>query len=347
MKQENIGTIIEPGQDFEIDLFRPEDAEGVVSLFLVVYGSGYPIKTFMEPETLKRENAAGRTISTVARTSRDDIIGHNALYQSAPHAGVYESGVGLVHPAYRGDKGIFSALIAHGLEIGIRKFGVEAAFSEPVCNHLLSQKQASRLGWVTQALEVDLMPAAAYDKEKSAAGRVSTLLDFGTILPKPHRVYLPAVYEESLRFLYDGLDDKRLLEVGNGDPLPDSATDMKIQIFDFAGVARIAIPAAGADFAERFAVQEQALWQQGLAVLQVWINLSVPWVSSVVDVLKKRGYFLGGLLPRWFDEDGMLMQKTLQSPNWEGIKLYSERAGKLFELVQADWKRADLIRDSH
>ena len=339
MNQENTSDAIEPGQDFEIDLFRPEDAEGVVSLFLVVYGSGYPIKTFMEPETLKRENAAGRTISTVARTSRGDIIGHNALYQSAPHAGIYESGAGLVHPAYRGDKGIFSRLIVHGLEIGSRKFSVEATFCEPVCNHLLSQKQSSRQGWITQALEVDLMPASAYDKEKSASGRVSALLDFATIMPKPHRVYLPAVYEESLRFLYASLDDKRFFEVGDGKPLPDSATDMRIQFFGFAGVARVAVHAAGADFADSFATQEQSLLQQGAQVIQVWISLSFPWVSRVVGDLRERGYFLGGILPRWFDGDGMLMQKILTRPNWQEIQLYAERAVKILELVRADWER--------
>lgn len=339
MNQKDTDHAIEPGQDFEIDLFRPDDAAGVARLFRIVYGDGYPIKTFLEPETLRRENAAGRTISTVARTPQGDIVGHNALYQSAPHKRTYESGAGLVHPAYRGNKGIFSGLIAHGQEVGGREFGIESIFGEPVCNHLLSQKACARQGWITQALEVDLMPAAAYDKEKSATGRVSALLDFGTIMPKSHRVYLPAVYEEALRFHYDGLDDKRILDFVDNDSLLDAATDMRIQFFDFAGVARIAIHAVGTDFADSFAVQEQPLLQQGAQVIQVWINLSFPWVNRVVDDLKKRGYFLGGILPRWFNGDGLLMQKILHRPNWEEIQLYSERAGKILELVQADWER--------
>lgn len=37
---------VEPGQSFEVDLFRPADAKGVARLFQAVYGDGYPIKTF-------------------------------------------------------------------------------------------------------------------------------------------------------------------------------------------------------------------------------------------------------------------------------------------------------------
>ncbi len=337
MNQENIQDVIKPGQEIEIDLFRPEDADGVAGLFRIVYGSGYPIQTFLQPEILRRENAAGRTISTVARTPKGDIVGHNALYQSTPHNRIYESGAGLVHPAYRGSKGIFSRLIAHGQEVGSRKFNVEAIFGESVCNHLFSQRATSRQGWITQALEVDLMPASAYDQEKSATGRVSSLVDFKTLIPKPQRVCLPIVYKEAFRLLYDGLDDRRHLEFVDNDFLPDSATDLKAQFFAFAGVARIAVHAAGADFARAFAAQEQAVLEQGALVLQVWINLSCPWISRVVGNLKERGYFLGGLLPRWFDADGMLMQKITGRPNWEGIQLYSDRARAILELVRTDW----------
>ena len=49
---------IEPGQTYEFDLFRPEDAEGVSRLFRTVYGDSYPIKTFIEPKLLIEENAA-------------------------------------------------------------------------------------------------------------------------------------------------------------------------------------------------------------------------------------------------------------------------------------------------
>jgi hypothetical protein len=327
---------IEPGQTYEFDLFRPEDAEGISQLFRTVYGDGYPIRTFIDPKVLIEENAAGRTLSSVARTPKGDIVGHVALFHSAPCERICESGAGLVHPSYRGGKGIYTGLGLHGMEVTAKKYNIELLFGEPVCNHIFAQKGTAKAGWITQAIEVDLMPAEAYDKEKSASGRVTALLDFKTLKPKPHTVYLPEVYEESIRFIYSGLDDDRDFLLSQ-DELPSPIkTEIKTQVFDFAQVARLAVHDTGADFESAFDEQEKTVQEKGVVVIQVWLKLSWPWVGQAVDVLRKRSYFLGGILPRWFDVDGMLMQKIIGQPNWEGIQLYSDRAKKIMEIVKAD-----------
>ena len=330
---------IEPGQSWEVDLFRPEDAPGVTRLFRLVYGQGYPIRTFIEPERLIEENAAGRTISSVARTSGGDIVGHNAIFNSAPFRKTYESGAGLVHPAYRGGAGIFTKMAAHGQEVAAVKFGVETIFGESVCNHVFSQKMCASLGWKTRAMEVDLMPAAAYAQEASASGRVSTLLDFKTLIPKPHTVYVPASYEEQLKFVYEGLDDHRDFVLSDQSPPTDVATRIDGQIFEFAQVARLAVMDAGHDFAEAFERRETAARELDILVIQVWLNLSQPWVGHAVDVLRERGYFMGGVLPRWLDQDGFLMQKIFGPPSWDGIVLQFDHAKKLMDLVHTDWLR--------
>ncbi len=79
----------------------------------------------------------------------------------------------------------------------------------PVCNHLTMQKAVVEFRHVVTALEVALMPSEAYDKEKSAAGRVAALSAFRCYKPKLHTVYLPPAYEQELRFLYSELDDNR------------------------------------------------------------------------------------------------------------------------------------------
>jgi hypothetical protein len=330
--------VIEPGQSYVFDLFRPEDAEGVVHLFRTVYGEGYPISTFIDPKRLIEENAAGRTVSSVARTPKGDIVGHNAIFCSAPYKKVYESGAGLVHPAYRGGAGIFTGMGVHGAKIA-PQFGVEALFGEPVCNHVFAQRATAGIGWITQALEVDLMPAAAYDREKSASGRVSTLLDFKTLKPKPHEVFLPRAYEEPLHHLYGGLDDQRQIRISTDAQLPEIPTGLDTQVFDFAQVARIAVNQAGPDFSALLVQEEKKLSARNVIVFQVWLNLSWPWIEAIVSRLQSLNYFLGGLLPRWFDTDGMLMQKIIGRPNWEGIQLYFDRAKKLLEWVRDDWER--------
>jgi hypothetical protein len=331
---------IEPGQEWEVDLFRPEDAEGVVKLFLSVYGREYPVKAYIDTGMLIRENAAGRIISSVARTPRGDIVGHDALFCSAPYQGIREAGAGVVHVDYRGGQGIFTKMAAHGIREGANRFGVEAAYGESVCNHVFSQKMTHSLGWISHALEVDLMPDSAYRQEKSAPARVASILDLVTLRPKPHEVFIPSVYEGAFSFLYPGLDDRREVSKAGKRPPSDSRTRIQVTYFDFARVARMAVWEPGADFREIFEAEEKKVLEKGGLVLQVWLNLAFPWVDSAVEVLRERGYFLGGLLPRWFDQDGMLMQKIVKRPDWESMQIHFDRAKRIRDLVYEDWERS-------
>ncbi len=340
---QNENQLIKPGQDWRIDLFRPEDAAGVTRLFRAVYGADYPIRAYVEPELLIKENAARRIISSVARTASGDIVGHSALFQSTPYKKIYELGAGLVHKDYRGGHGIFTDLIAHSIEIGQRDFGVELVFGESVCNHVFSQKACFGLDLITRALEVDLMPAAAYAKEKSAAGRVSTMLCFRTLKSYPHTVYLPPVYEEELKFLYAGLDDQRRLEIADK-PLPPAAgTRFTTEIFDFANVARIAVPELGSDFPEVMRGEEQKGREKGVQVFQVWLNLAAPAIGAAVSILRKNGYFFGGLLPRWFDSDGLLLQKVTDDPDWDKMQIHFDNDKKLAAMIRNDWEKVNQV----
>ena len=97
----------------------------------------------------------------------------------------------------------------------------------------------------------------------------------------------------------------------------------------------------GADFQDFFDDLESGLLAKGVQVLQVWLKLTCPWVDEAVEILRFKGYFIGGLLPRWFDRDGLLMQKIIGQPNWDGINIYSDWAKKILELVKADWERSE------
>ncbi len=332
--------LIEPEQDWKIDLFKPEDAEGVALLFRSVYGAGYPIRAYVEADLLRAENAAGRIISSVARTTNGDIVGHNALYQSAPYKKIYEAGAGLVHKEYRGGHGIFSEMVAHNIEVGKTRFGVELVYGEAVCNHVFSQRLGHNLGLITQAIEIDLMPAAAYDKEQSARGRVSTTLNFKTLKPHPHTVFLPPLYEQQLRFIYDSMDDQRNLTLADQALPLKIKTQLKTEVFSFAGIARIAVIVSGSDLVETLKNEEQRLQKEGVEILQVWLKLASPDVGAAIVCLKESGYFLGGVLPRWFDEDGLLMQKIKGEPNWEGMQIHFDNDRKLVELVRDDWQNS-------
>jgi len=63
----------------------------------------------------------------------------------------------------------------------------------------------------------------------------------------------------------------------------------------------------------------------------------MPWIGQAVDILRDAGYFFGGALPRWFDGDGLLMQKLDCPPYFEGLILESDFAKELLEIIKEDW----------
>jgi len=321
---------------FTVDVFRPADAPGVAELFRTVYGEGYPMKTVYDPEALVAAFEAAENIPAVARGPDGRVVAYQAFYRSAPNKAAYEGGQGLVHPDFRG-KGVITKVGTYMVRDLLPGLGAEAVFGEAVCNHLHMQKLCISLGWVETAIEVDLMPGEAYVAERSASGRVSTLFMGMVAARRTLAVHLPARYEDALRYLYEGTEDRPEYRAGEGE-LPDTASHLTVQVFDFAGVARMTVHEAGRDFGDLIALKERELASRDLAVIQVWLKLSWPFTGVLTETLRRRGYFLGGLLPRWFEgSDGLLMQKITGRPNWEGIKLYSKRAEWIMEIVSNDW----------
>ncbi len=331
---------VEPDQEWTVHRFRPQDAPGVIDLFRSVYGDKYPVPTYLEPELLARENREGRVISSVATTPSGAVVGHHALFNSAPNPRIFESGAGVVHLLYRGGRGITTHLSGHGIEMGKTSPGIDLIYGETVCNHPFSQKAMNKAHMICRAMEVSLMPAAAYVKEQSAESRVSTVLGFLTLKPRPCTVFVPRGLEHHFSLCYEGLDDTRTFEAAGGVPgSPESR--IHTRIFEFAQVARVAVHDAGKNFQARITAEDERLTRQGIRVIQVWLNTGQPGVGQAVDHLKAMGYFFGGVLPQWFGSDGMLMQKVLDDPDWEGAVLANERNAQIAGLVRREW---DLIQ---
>jgi len=322
---------------YTVEPFQPVDAEKVSSLFSEVYGDAYPIKTVYDPEQLVAAFETRRYFPFLVRTPSNMIIGYGALYNSAPYKGIFEFGQGVVSPDFR-SAGIGRLMFEYVAEYAPALPGSEMYFGEAVCNHTHTQKAGALIQTIETGIEVDLMPGEVYDKFKKTSGRVAALDMFRTFVPKPHTVYVPEVYENIFRYIYGGFDDTRKLVVSAGESPSAQATQISAQIFDFAGVARIAVTMAGDDFEQAFDTEEHVIINRQIGVIQVWLKLSCPWIRESVEVLRRRGYFFGGLFPRWFDEDGLLVQKIIGQPNWEEIHLYSARSEKILSFIYDDWR---------
>jgi phenylalanine ammonia-lyase len=345
--------VIAPGQEFAVDGLRSErgmgggmgDAWGVAGLFFEVFGGSFPFETYYIPERLLEENRLGLVHSAVARTAGGEIVGYGSLFRSsAPHHGVYEIGSHVVHPAYRGTQ-VPLALQKFIRDALIPRHGVEVFFSEAPCHQVVTQKFAAMSGLLETALEIGLMPASAYTATEHPDDRVSTLLLFGRTRGDRRRLHVPAVYQDAVDYLLQDARLDRLVLPGDDQPPVGIATRVSTEYFAFAQVARMHVLTLGPDFERALTgFESQALapdsragtGTSGARVLQVFVNLGELWCGKAVTALREQGYFLGGLLPGWFETDGLLMQKVLDMPALDSIKLYSQRAHRILDLILRD-----------
>ena len=266
MKSDNDKAVPQEQEHFTVSSFRPEDADGIVDLFRDVYGEGYPIRLFYDPAAITAANREGRYYSICARTTSGKVVGVTHLYLSAPFKSMYEWGAGLVLKECRnwGINNRLGDFVCN--EFVPRNPHIEELFGEAVCNHPYMQKAIARFNIVETAIEVALMPAEAYTREKSAAGRVATLNGFRCYKPKPHRIFLPPAYELELRGIYARLDDAREIVLSEAQIPAGGTSRAELEVFDFARVARIAVPQTEGDFsghesfaaAGRFVIEKNA-----------------------------------------------------------------------------------------
>jgi len=326
-------------QPITIDFFRNEDAPGVARLFREVYGEGYPIRIYYEPEQLIAENASGRIISCVARTAQGEVIGHNALVLMDAEANLYENAAGAVSSAFRG-YGIFPRLFKFTIfETGPR-FGVEGIVGEPVCSHTHIQKLGAQFDFKESGLEVDLMPTGAYGMQAQAGGRVSVLLGFFRIKTKAQTVWAPEVYWEQIQCLYEDLQLERTFTPAGPEAPAQGPSQGSLRLFEQAQVARISVESIGSDFTAFMARLEGQAREKAVLIVQVWLPLASAFAGAGADILRRNGYFLGGILPRGRQGDCLLMQKVGTAPDWDNLALYSDKARQIAAMVKADWQRA-------
>lgn len=316
--------------------FQPADAEQVVRLFVEVYGDAYPIKKVYDPQQLIQAAQSESYIPFVARGAEGQVVAYGALCRSAPYPGIYELVQGIVSSDFRGG-GIGRTMFEYVERLLTTLPGAETYFGEAVCNHLHTQKACAHIKSIDTGLELDLMPGAVYANDTPDTGRIAVLDSFRSFVSKPHQVYLPERYEAIIRYLYDGFDDQRTLAVSTEQTPAGQQTTLSVRRHEEIRLVRLAVTDVGRDLDQLLDEQLEEEARQGTQVMQLWLKSSLPWIGETTELVRKRGFCFGGIFPRWFDDDGIMLQKIAGRPNWEGIHLHSERAQKIRDAVYADW----------
>lgn len=311
-------------------------ADTVAEVFRSIYGDTYPVTYVYQGAGVMAEITAGRLSSFLAFDSQGLPTGYVAIYTSAPNPHLWEGGNLLVVPG-RGDGDLAWSLLQQFLRPEhLPPSGSDGIFVESVCHHFFTQMACVKSGFVDCALALEQMDGAAFREHAPESERVACLLQFFEQSDPEEACHLPERYEEPLRAILGRLRPRNLRH-GHA-ALPETGTTVRHDTwFTGAGMWRVAVSSIGGDWTRLLDELLLQAAQRGVVSLQVVISAALPSIGRAVEELRQRGFFLGGLFPRWFGADGIMMQRILgREPEYEEIRLYSAGARALFEFIRSD-----------
>ena len=261
----------------------------------------------------------------MAQAPDGSVNGLVSFYRVAPFGGLYEFGRLAVLPAHR-QSGLGHRLLAFALEAFSKQPIASGVYAEMSCHWKVSQKMAHQLNFQEIALAVGLFPAPEH--------RVSALMAYFDMRDRAHKVHLPPRWKDLLVFCYDELGLQREM-LHQGAPLSGSS-QLQSTYLPGPRVARLDFQQTGQDFANLLTAAELA--HPEAQVFQVRLNLEDPRAIAAADLAYQQGYRCCGLLPRWFDGDGLLLQRNLAPAPFGNDQIASQRAKEMARRIEHQWK---------
>ncbi|OPY68230.1 MAG: hypothetical protein A4E57_01873 [Syntrophorhabdaceae bacterium PtaU1.Bin034] len=328
-----------PGALFRIVAVDAANAHHVGSVFRSMYGEDFHVKDVYQPEVLWEEIRAGRLFSMLAFDREGRAAGYISMFRSSFNPRLWEVGNMIVHPDHARTN-LSSYLVGHYLDFLLPGTAdADGIFGEAVCCHYFTQVNMAKAGMIDCGLELDQLDGDSFKDGKSnkaGTARVSCVLNFNELTDPLEPEYLPVHYEGILRRIASALRPRTFL--ASTAPLPrNGATKLEEKYYASSRTWKVVIPTIGGDWAASVENILDKSRQRQVISLQVTLNTADPHISAAVEVLREHGFFFGGLAPRWFGTDGVLMQRLSGSdPEYGKTKVYTRIAKELIVFIQSD-----------
>jgi len=325
-------------QQYTITAVSQANAANVATVFRAIYCDKYPVRYVYHANQVMQEINDKRLAAALAFDESGTPVGYVSMYKCAPNPRLWEGGNLLVVPGHSNGN-LASMMMQYYLEPqNLPEQLSDGIFGEAVCHHYFTQMNCSKAGFSDCALALEQMDSSSFIEHQPETDRVACLLQFRE-QSEPHEpVYLPDCYDTILRHLLAPLRYRRFLS--SNAPLPDTGVIKKTDCYyESAGTWRVSVSSIGNNwtvFLDDLLNEARTL---EVKTIQIILSASLPYTGQAVESMRQKGFFLGGIYPRWFGSDGIMMQLLLdREPDFKGIKLYSPAAKTLLDFIQNDRK---------
>jgi len=330
---------------------RPGEEASLSRLFFKVYRYRYINDYVYYPDKLAEMIRDGRLISIVAEMADGSLSGHVGLLRWNRDPAVYEAALGVVDPTYK-NNGLFGRIFHRVQEIK-NSLPYQYCLYDFVTNHPFTQKHVARYGYQDLALclgsQVSDTQARLSDLgigvDASDMDRYTLLVAIAPGVDQPFgsEVCLPVQIGEATEFLLKPLN-LRWVPTPRFHPLAKDGEftvalqpEQKAAYFDFHR------PGLGA--VHQIIERVQVLLRDGCQYIGIDVPLDAPGLGQLYDILAAHGFFMSGFIPyRYSSRLAFRFQFLAPTKvSFDNIKLHSEGARKLLELVRTDYERNRLL----
>ena len=318
---------------------RPDEAANLSRLVYRVYGYSYAGDFIYYPERVRERLESRVTMSWVAVTPTDEIVGHVALNLEFPQARVGEIAQAVVDPRFRGRK-LFERMQRELLD-SVAPKGMYGAYSEAVTVHPFTQKGSLALG----AREIGFMFGYSPSKtrfkgiEEHQLQRQTALLMYRAINPAPRRVLYPPFHHEGMirRLVQvNGLDRELVGAAGVVvPPAPPAHSTVEVRARPEWGNAVITVLQHGEDLLPLVRMHLRELCINHIEAIFLDLPLEEPGVASHCATLEALGFFFSGLVPELGSTGDVLRLQYLNNVAIDParLKVASEFGRELLDYV--------------
>ncbi|MDP2849238.1 MAG: hypothetical protein Q8O35_13780 [Humidesulfovibrio sp.] len=325
---------------YSITTVTADTAAGAANVFRAIYGESFPMRYVYHADQLMAEIEGGRLCAALAFDQGQEAIGYASVYRNAPNPLLWEGGNLVLIPG-RGDDRLGWSLMEYFKQPGkLPGPPPDGYYSESVCHHYFTQVGCAKLGFHDCAIELDQLDGASFAEHRPSTDRVACVLQFYEQTGQPEPVCLPHRYADLLQRLAQPLQPRKFLT--SSLPLPEGgATASTSSYYESSRTWKLSVNEVGADWGSWLDKLLAEAHQRRVVSLQVVVSMAVPCIGAAVEAMRERGFSLGGLFPRWFGADGIMLQQVLgKEPDYEGIKLYSQTARGLLGFIRDDQEAA-------
>ena len=332
------GGNVLPETSFRLQRADETNAAFIPEIFRSVYGDSFPVPYVYQPKMLVKELQSARLSAALAFDEKGQPAGYVSVFHSAPNVRLWEAGNFVVVPAYR-KSDVADLLVAAVNTDGFLYAATDSdgVFREAVCCHYYSQVSGIKSGQADFALALDQLDGPSFKDNLAGSARVSCVLNFSEGSPPRQPVLIPAVYETMLDRLFLQLRPRvRSVSVASL-PQDDSATRWGDHYYESVQTWKVAVWEVGSDWPVFTADLLAEAKRRRVISLQITLNMACPFIGAAVEALRAQDFFFGGLAPRWFDADGLLLQQVFgYETEYDRTKLYSPMAKELLSFIRAD-----------